>query len=182
MNPHLNPDPALNLLPNLNRRLGLNLSSARRAQDHPFQSLPTSVKKWRSTADSSGGGWGTQPDTTRRKVWQAGGSRSGDVGFGGGEMALEALEKPPFSAIFQYFSYSFHRVFRRPCPKARKLGRIQPRKALVLSHVPLRSCPLRSLAGYHPLPIQGGGQPGPRADNRESGQSEAGSSVALACQ
>ena len=125
---------------------------------------------------------GTQPDATRRKVWQAGGSRSDDVGFGGGEMALEALEKPPFGAIFRQFSYGFHRVFRRPGPKARKLARIQPRKALVLGHVPLRTCPLRSLAGYHSLPIQGGGQPGPRADNRESGQSEARWALALACQ
>jgi hypothetical protein len=112
---------------------------------HPCQSVPTSVKKWRSTADSSGGGWATQPDTTRLKVWLARGSRSGDVGFGGGEMALEALEKPPFGAIFRQFSYGFHRVFRRPGPKARKLARIQPRKALVLSHVPLRTRALRSL-------------------------------------
>ena len=63
---------------------------------YPCQSLPTSVRKWRSTADSSGLDWVTQPDATRRKVLQAGGSRSGDVGFEGGEMALEALEKPPF--------------------------------------------------------------------------------------
>jgi hypothetical protein len=108
---------------------------------HPCQSVPTSVKKWRSTADSSGRRLGTQPDATRRKVWQAGGSRSGDVGFGGGEMALEAHEKPPFGAIFRQFSCSFHRVFRRPGPKARKLVRIQPRKALVLSVAQKRPFP-----------------------------------------
>ena len=40
-----------------------------------------------------------EQDRVRHEVWQAGGPRSGDVGFGGDEMALEALEKPPFGVI-----------------------------------------------------------------------------------
>jgi hypothetical protein len=68
------------------------------------QQLVIAYKKWRSTANSSGRRRATQPATKGRKFLQAGGSRSGDVGSGGGEMALEVLEKPPFSAIFQHFS------------------------------------------------------------------------------
>jgi hypothetical protein len=66
--------------------------------------------------------------STTRKVWLAGGLRSGGFGSAGAEMALEALEKAPLTAIFQQVFDHFLRVFRRHCPRARKLARIQPQK------------------------------------------------------
>jgi hypothetical protein len=43
-------------------------------------------------------------------------------------MSLDALWKPPFTAIFQLFSHGFLRVFRRPFSEVRKLGWNKPQK------------------------------------------------------
>jgi hypothetical protein len=53
---------------------------------------------------------------------------------GKGEMALEALEKPPFGAIFHRCFDEFLGVFLRAFPSGRKWARLRPRKARVLNH------------------------------------------------
>jgi hypothetical protein len=50
------------------------------------------------------------------------GLRSGDVSSGGGEMALEALEKPPFAAIFQHFCLQFSPGFSAALPRSAQIG------------------------------------------------------------
>jgi hypothetical protein len=50
------------------------------------------------------------------KVWQTGVLQSSAVGPEHSEMALWALEKAPFSAIFRHFFDGFLRVFPRACP------------------------------------------------------------------
>jgi hypothetical protein len=82
-------------------------------------------------------------------------------------MSLDTLQKPTFSDIFQLFSHGFLRVFRRPFSEVREMGANYATKALVLSAVPSRTRSLRFPTVYHSSPIQGGGQPRPRADNGE---------------
>jgi len=130
-------------------------------------------EKWRSIGDWRARRRLDAAAFHRRKVWQNGGLRSNAVRSEHGEMALWTLEKAPFCAIFHPFFDDFRRVFLHARPSGRKLARMRPRKALVLKHSQSRTCALRSGTSYHSLPMQGGDQPGPRAENRERGQNEA---------
>jgi hypothetical protein len=85
--------------------------------------------KWRSTANSRGRRRLDAAGFHGRKIWMAGGLRSGTVGFGHGEMALETLEKAPFGAIFQHFLDDFLRGFPQRISSRRDLARIWRRKA-----------------------------------------------------
>jgi hypothetical protein len=91
-------------------------------------------KKWRSPANSRGRSGLDAAGLHRRRVWQTGELRSRALGSGQGEMALKALEKVPFGAIFHRFFDDFLRVFLRAFPSGRQGARLRPRKGRVLNH------------------------------------------------
>jgi hypothetical protein len=68
-----------------------------------------------------------------RKVWRAGVLQSGTVGSEHGKMALSALEKAPFCAIFRHFFVDFPRVFSASLPEMALGARMRPRSALLLN-------------------------------------------------
>jgi hypothetical protein len=79
-------------------------------------------EKWHPTANLAGQTPREAAAVRERKVWQTRALQSGAVGSEHGEMALWALEKAPFCAIFHHFFVDFPRVFSASLPMMAQSG------------------------------------------------------------
>jgi hypothetical protein len=91
--------------------------------------LARAREKWRPTVDLARQSSRAPARLSQRKVWQTGVLQSGAVGSKNGKMALLALEKAPFCAIFRPFFVDFPRVFSASLPLMALWARKRPRSA-----------------------------------------------------